>query len=408
MKGPQLHRGAGVLFNPYAIGVGASVNTTPAHADGVAVKQLIHGRSGDRMPAINTSQFADLKCDSNDESAARHRRWLRRGCWIASLLVGALLIAVICSPSIARWQLERQGWEIEFHDGEFRNRVPRFFEPWFADGASVSVSAVLVSDQDFRLLARIPRLMFLSIDDVAVSNSAFASIAELKALVMLSITRASIDGTGLAHLGRLPNLKHIKFQDVILDEPALVGLSACRHLQCLQFEDSPVADEHLSHLSRLPELTWLVLHRCQTGDHGLEQVAKIPELNVFLVISASISDDGVRHLRKLPRLKYLDLRNCAVTNLGVTQVVQSCRSLQTVGLSGTQCTDAIFPEIAALPELEWFCLLGAPITPDNLRELKRSPWLKELTLGHDKVDAIGPKDWEDLKRAKPNLQILFR
>ncbi len=33
-----------MLFNPNAIGVGASVNTIPAHADGVAVKHHIHGR----------------------------------------------------------------------------------------------------------------------------------------------------------------------------------------------------------------------------------------------------------------------------------------------------------------------------------------------------------------------------
>lgn len=349
----------------------------------------------------------DALPDSVVDTAERHRRWLRRACWIGCLLAVVSLIAVIGYPSFVRWQLERRGWSIEFHCGELSDRLPRFLEPWFSESTTATFSEAPLIADDVRLLSRVPRLWAMNVYGTTISEPTFVAISQLDQLQFLTIGTSQLDEEGLRHLARLPRLSSIELDGVVLNETGIEGISACLGLQVLRLNDVKVLDEDLAHLSKLPQLRSLSLYPSQVGDRSLQHLARITSLRTLSVSSKNITDAGVKHLGRLAMLKELDLTDCRVTDQGIREVTASCRSLRYLFLNCPMVTDAVLTDLAVLPSLESFGMYRVPISREQFREIKRFPSLIYLTLSYDKVEAIEPSDWDDLKRTNPKLEISF-
>ncbi len=360
------------------------------------------------MNLMLSPQSTDVTPEFIVELVARQRGWIRRACWGGWLFVVVALLAVIGHPSFVWLQLERRGWEIEFYDGDFTDRLPAFLKPWFAEHATATFSEHVMSENDVTLLLQVPRLWGLSAHHTTISEPAFSAIGRLGQLEILNFYDSQLDAAGTHHLARLPRLRIVNFTDLVLDEERLKGISDCGKLECLRLIDVPVRDEDLASLSKLSRLRIFSLYPSDVSNRALEHLANIRSLKTLTIHSPNITDTGVKYLGRLPALEDLDLSKSQVTNKGIKEIAASCKSLIHLWLECPHATDAVLTDLASLPRLQSLGLYKTLISAKQLRELKRYPALSYLTLSLDKAGAIEPKDWEELKQAKPNLEVSYR
>ncbi len=64
------------------------------------------------MSLNNVPTPSDAVPESVVDTAERHRRWLRRGCWTGGLLVVVALLIVIAYQMSVTWTLRQHGWEL--------------------------------------------------------------------------------------------------------------------------------------------------------------------------------------------------------------------------------------------------------------------------------------------------------
>jgi tetratricopeptide (TPR) repeat protein len=192
--------------------------------------------------------------------------------------------------------------------------------------------------------------------------SGIADVSALMAITELELDGALVNVTTLSHLRGLVNLKSlslhqpIKLQHVRMssEERRTVILKSASLNQALGDKPPPNINEGLSHLRRLTGLKTLDFFGTVIRGSGLSALAAMTELESLNLNMTDVGDDEIAALPVLPALRHLDL--------GITRV-----------------SDA------------------------SLTHLAKFPRLGELRLNYTKVSAKGI---EDLKRARPNLEVM--
>jgi hypothetical protein len=146
------------------------------------------------------------------------------------------------------------------------------------------------------------RVVFVSLRDTKASDDDLKVLSKLPALENLDLTNAPITGAGLAHLRGLRNLQHLGLWNTKVD------------------------DAGLEHLARLTKLQSLVLDGTRVTDAGLEYLAGLTDLEGWLDLSGTgVTDVGLKHLEKLTKLRNLNLRKTAVTWAGAAKLRESLK-----------------------------------------------------------------------------------
>ena len=287
-------------------------------------------------------KFEDLTPDATEvliAAAERQRRWLRRGCWIGCGLALVAIVAEMSFPLFARWQLRRQGWELETMSRRgLPDWAPRWADPWFGrvDSAQLKHASLRTSDVD--LLRQFPEIDLVFLEATVVTDAALEKVSQLPNLLFVSFDSVRLESSGLRHLLTTPKLDALNFHNMVLDDTALEYLAACHHLTGLRL--TGVTDDNVRYLARIPSLKGLEIQDCRLTDQGAKRLAdRCLGLETLVVYSGSFSDAAVAEVARLPKLDRLDVAGVAITDDGILKL-KTCATLKTVYFRKTKVTPA--------------------------------------------------------------------
>ena len=128
-------------------------------------------------------------------------------------------------------------------------------------------------------------------------------------------------------------------------------------------------------------------------------LAALPMLTkLHLGENDGVSEEAMVHVGKLTQLRELILWDAPTTDAGLKPIV-NLKNLTTLDLAfATQITTAALADIVQLPNLENLTIPGTKI--DDVSSLAKAPKLKML-----KVGKLNPRGIDELKKAKPDLEI---
>jgi hypothetical protein len=147
------------------------------------------------------------------------------------------------------------------------------------------------------------RVVFVSLRDTKASDDDLKVLAKLPALENLDLTDTAVTGSGLAHVRGLRELRHMALWNTRVD------------------------DAGLEHLARLTKLQSLVLDGTRVTDAGLAHLAGLTDLEEWLGLAGTeVTDAGLKHLEKLTKLRNLNLSKTGVTRGGAAKLRESLKA----------------------------------------------------------------------------------
>jgi len=189
-----------------------------------------------------------------------------------------------------------------------------------------------------------------------------------------------IADAGFAHIRNLRDLENLDAVSLpLLTDDALLSLSKLQRLREVRFEfNSNFTDAGLAHLQHLKRL----------------QIATF--------YGAPITDRGILYLRDSTGLQNLQLGRSLVTDKGAREIVAQFRNLKILDLQGTKVTNTGLADIAALPHLEWLCLMNTSATDPGILALRSVSTLRDLYIT---TGSVHGESITSLKRSLPTLRV---
>lgn len=313
-------------------------------------------------------------------------------------------------------------------------------------GLNLSGRGYRASDEQLRLLSRIPTLEELTLDGIAMTNRGMEYVSKLIRLRRLSIKNVGIRDDVLKHLANLPQLEtldlshNVKLTDAALE--FLKPLTTLRELYVFNVSFRPVTIQDLNRAllgclirSSEPETTGTIALRrsivlpskfmgkltacswnaCAAG----EWVAVEPELSeVHVPVTMAtrlsltnsdryylgdlesfhpddiqeislegvlIEDKTLAFLGGLTGLRALDLSNTNITDAGLAHLA-GLTALREFYLNNTHITDVGFEHLTNLRSLRRLEALGTSITGQGFALLRGLRSLRYLRVGPDITD----------------------
>lgn len=117
-------------------------------------------------------------------------------------------------------------------------------------------------------------------------------------------------------------------------------------------------------------------------------IGTLSELETLLLRGSDVTDLDLVHLKRLRKLKILDLRETAITDVGLQHVGQMT-SLRRLYLGDTQVTDAGLANLKELVNLELLDLDQTQISDEGMQHLQTLTKLNQLGVGQSKVTDAG-------------------
>lgn len=195
-------------------------------------------------------------------------------------------------------------------------------------------------------------------------------------------------------LAQLPTLIELDIEDTDITDAGLQALAASKTLATINLRDvKKVTDDGVIALTKLPRLSGLYLGHTRVSDKALEAIGNCPKIDRLGFVKDKITDDGMKYLCNLPNLIGIDLSETEVTaeglkhlpvdklmvlNLQGTQiggkdltVISRFHNLRELNLSGCTIGDANFSEIFKLTKLAKLNIQQCPVTHYPIAEMKR-------------------------------------
>jgi hypothetical protein len=138
----------------------------------------------------------------------------------------------------------------------------------------VALQGPTVTDENLRLLGKVPCVEYLDLAGANISNEGLRYLRELKNLRFLNVEHARIDDRGLEQLAC-----HTGLTSLILD-------------------DTDITDSGLAHLGGMTELEhWFGLQRTHLTDAGVKQLEGFKKLRRIALNGTQITEEGLNRLR---------------------------------------------------------------------------------------------------------------
>lgn len=289
-------------------------------------------------------------------------------------------------------------WLRELIGRDFFDTVVGVAYTWPSDGS--------LSDADLAVLARLPRLRYIGIDDaparIEVTNAGFAHLKGLTQLQGLFLPGAGIDDAGIAHLRALAKLQTLGLAQSYLGDASCAWIGGLRELKGLSLDGTRITDGGVMHLSRLGKLEILSLARTRITDMAASHLSRLQRLEYLSLEDTQISDVGLESLRPLTELMELHLGGTRIAGAGFS-ALSNLRELQHLTLG--RCSnlgDAGLSNLARLPNLRALDLADTAVTDEGLKSLAAMHSLRRLGLSGTRTTAAGIAE---LKRKLPRCRI---
>ncbi len=203
------------------------------------------------------------------------------------------------------------------------------------------------NDMHMPLIARMPRLRFLSCQDTIAGDDGFAALGQSQSLEYIWGRRCHNLGTrGFTALAQMLALRGLSVSCKNVDDAGIAELPKFRSLRELMPMDVP--DPGYRHIARCEELESLVLMYCrETSDAATEHIVKLPQLKSYFASYTRITDRTPELLSGMASLERITFSACAgVTNSGLAH-------------------------LSRLPRLKELRVSGPGITPDIVNDFPR-------------------------------------
>jgi thiol-disulfide isomerase/thioredoxin/Leucine-rich repeat (LRR) protein len=283
-----------------------------------------------------------------------------------------------------------------------------------------------LTDASLRVLAEIPTLEAVSLQESHVTDAGMEYLARCKNLVYLGLERTDVGDDRIAQLQNLPHLQQLRVfaptTNVSLTNRALKSIGAIRSMRVLQFTSPKITDEGIAELSHLSNLETLRIGGNLTPA-GLNQLGGMPLLATLnyqmrsgefagsaelgalskneslrdLSVAWKPTPESFAALADLPRLEVIAIQGEEVTNDTLAQLPQ-LKSLKRLWLWQCSVNDDGFAGISKLPNLESLHIQGTLMTGRGLGQLTGLP-IKTFEFHFDSQN-------EKLRTVRPDLRAL--
>lgn len=235
-----------------------------------------------------------------------------------------------------------------------------------------------VTEDHFKLLARLPELQILEAKGPEVKDAYLAHVKGLKKLRTIDFNQADVGDEGLKHLVDLP-LQDINLMLTNVRDEGVKTLAAIKTIRNMRLIKTKVTDQGVAHLKDHPAIEFLDLQDVNTcGNASLETAATLPKLKKLRVYGPQFTDAGMEHVAKIKSLVELSMEQSGVGDAGFEKIA-GLSELKKISMYGTQISDASLDKLTGLAKLQELELRGTA-TGATLNWLKNFPALKALSL----------------------------
>jgi hypothetical protein len=276
-------------------------------------------------------------------------------------------------------------------------------------------------DDDYRHLADLKHLMYLSVDGGPLSDKAMPHIGRARTLLSIRLwldrepplKDATLPPQGISDLGLRSISRLRKLEDLLIRNPTsglrapaitddgLASLAGLINLEALYLENTEIRGPGLRHLSQLKRLRGIRIKSAPLGNDGLAQLASCDRLESIGLAETGITDDGLKHLADVRSLMSISLQHNKLTDAGMAHL-SHLPKLSYVQLEGNGITDAGLEALAQTPAIAKIDLAEPQITDEGLAALARLTKLEHLQLIRTSITGPGLRYLREL----PNLKLL--
>ena len=248
-----------------------------------------------------------------------------------------------------------------------------------------------LKDDDFKHLARWPRLQGLSIHQAHISGKALENIAaalpdfrrlklinnrlkapfwenlsSLRTLEELVVSEKKFGDEYVGALLSLPRLRELDLPGKALTPAGLARLAGHPALESLRV--SPVDDEVLIALAGATSLQRLRTYRPTVTDEGLKKLAgmKTRLREILFMTAAKVTDEGAAALATMSQLTHVHISSAKITDRGVEEFAKLKGLVELDIGSCTKVNDKAAPVLAGMKGLKMLRLTQTKITPEGL------------------------------------------
>jgi len=272
------------------------------------------------------------------------------------------------------------------------------------------LNAVHIDDDDLALIGRLNHLEVLEINSSQLSDTGLERLANLTGLRQLSILSGpepqhrknppGITDRGLSHLKRLTKLESLILDNSNVTDEGMSQLADLKDIETVGAYFAPGTDLNLAWISQWPKLQFLALGRGRLTSNGCEELASCKALDSFLVIDATLPATGLRQLAALPKLSLLDVENTPIPDDGL----QNLSQVEYLTLMGPTVTDSTLQQLKHLTKLTFLSLNDTQITDAGLAHLNALPALSFLFLDNTRVTDAGLSHLQNLPLRRVRLE----
>lgn len=238
----------------------------------------------------------------------------------------------------------------------------------------------LLTDRAAKLLATMPRLKYLDLDDTSIGDTTIATAAAHCDLVSLSAEGTSISDAALTAVAGTSGLRELYLDRTLVTDAGM-----------------------LEALPRLNGLVDLSVANTNVSDTGLVDVGRLSDLRYANFTGTRIADATIGALGRCRGLRYLYADRTAVTDAGVAALA-GCVMLEDLSLAKTGVTDHGVAHLTSLPHLKFLDLTDTSVGDASLHTMRALKGLRELYLGRTNVTAGGISDHAE---GLQHLAVLF-
>jgi ribosomal protein L37E len=189
-----------------------------------------------------------------------------------------------------------------------------------------------ITDAGLAHVAGLYNLEVLTLSQTQISSAGLAHLQNLKKLYELHLSDALfVTDTGMHVVAQLPGLRWLSLDNTTITDDGVAALAKASALDTLLLNGTKISDAGLVHLQKLGQLRQLLLVDTKVTDAGMDALVQVPALERVCLGRTGITDAGLTRLAKAPKLRYVSVVQTQVTPAAVEALRQSRPDLEIAG-----------------------------------------------------------------------------